>query len=71
MSARNNSTSRAAVVMGEATVARFAAGTFERIAAVLGETKDRTDFIRDAVERELRRREAELDVEARRPRRKR
>ena len=38
--------------------ARFALGTFKRIAAVLGEDEDRTDFVRAAVERELRHREA-------------
>jgi hypothetical protein len=38
--------------------ARFALGTFKRIAAVLGQDEDRTDFIRAAVERELRHREA-------------
>jgi hypothetical protein len=43
----------------EDTVARFAEGTFARIVAVLGKTEDRTDFIREAVERELVRREAE------------
>jgi hypothetical protein len=37
--------------------ARFPEGTFDRIQAVLGEGEDRTDFIREAVERELRRRE--------------
>jgi hypothetical protein len=37
--------------------ARFAAGTFKRIKAVLGDDEDRTDFVREAVERELRRRE--------------
>ena len=37
--------------------ARFPKGTFARIAAVLGPTEDRTDFVREAVERELRRRE--------------
>lgn len=37
--------------------ARFAGGTFARIAAVLKEREDRTDFIREAVERELKRRE--------------
>ena len=37
--------------------ARFAAGTFDRIDAVLSEDEDRTDFVRAAVERELRRRE--------------
>jgi hypothetical protein len=38
--------------------ARFPEGTFARIAAVLEETEDRTDFVRQAVERELERREA-------------
>jgi hypothetical protein len=37
--------------------ARFPEGTFGRIAAVLVEGEDRTDFVRDAVDRELRRRE--------------
>jgi len=37
--------------------ARFRKGTFARIAAVLGSTEDRTDFVREAVERELQRRE--------------
>jgi len=40
--------------------ARFPKGTFARIATVLGPTEDRTDFVREAVERELRRRETEL-----------
>jgi hypothetical protein len=39
--------------------ARFPKGTFARIAAVLGPTEDRTDFVREAVERELQRREGE------------
>lgn len=38
-------------------VARFPAGTFARINAVLREDEDRTDFVREAVERELQRRE--------------
>jgi len=37
--------------------ARFAEGTFDRIEAVLTEGEDRTAFVRDAVERELKRRE--------------
>lgn len=37
--------------------ARFADGTFERIAAVLVDGEDRTDFVRAAVDAELRRRE--------------
>ena len=39
-------------------VASFQPGTFERIEAVLNrDREDRTDFFRDAVERELKRRE--------------
>jgi hypothetical protein len=41
----------------EDMVARFRAGTFARIAAVLEGGEDRTDFVREAVERELKRRE--------------
>lgn len=41
----------------EEMVARFSPGTFDRIEAVAGETEDRTDFVREAVEREIRRRE--------------
>ena len=37
--------------------ARFPKGTFKAIAAVLKEGEDRTDFVREAVKRELRRRE--------------
>ena len=37
--------------------ARFRAGTFARIAALLEETEDRTDFVREAVDREITRRE--------------
>lgn len=37
--------------------ARFPMGTFARIAAVLRSGEDRTDFVRTAVETELRRRE--------------
>jgi hypothetical protein len=37
--------------------ARFPEGTFARIAAVLEEGEDRTEFVRRAVERELARRE--------------
>lgn len=42
--------------------ARFPEGTFERIGAVLENDEDRTDFVRLAVERELRRRERKLEV---------
>ena len=38
-------------------LARFPEGTFERIEAVLGKTEDRAEFVRAAVERELKRRE--------------
>jgi hypothetical protein len=41
--------------------ARFPAGTFARIEATLMEDEDRTDFVRTAVERELRRRERQSD----------
>lgn len=41
----------------EDMVARFAAGTFARIAAAVLPGEDRTDFVRAAVERELRARE--------------
>ncbi|WP_244563695.1 YlcI/YnfO family protein [Ensifer aridi] len=37
--------------------ARFPEGTFERIAALLEGKEDRTDFVRAAVEREIKRRE--------------
>lgn len=37
--------------------ARFVDGTFERIEAVLKDDEDRTDLVRAAVERELKRRE--------------
>lgn len=37
--------------------ARFPEGTFVRIEAVLTDAEDRTDFVREAVERELKRRE--------------
>ncbi|KKW92242.1 hypothetical protein YP76_09910 [Sphingobium chungbukense] len=39
--------------------ARFRAGTFNRINAVLREDEDRTDFVREAVEREIERRTKE------------
>lgn len=37
-------------------VARFAAGTFARVAELLKAGEDRTDFVREAVEREIKRR---------------
>lgn len=37
--------------------ARFAAGTFARVAKVLADGEDRTDFVRKAVEAELAKRE--------------
>jgi hypothetical protein len=40
-------------------VAKFAEHTFRRIAAVLRDGEDRTDFVREAVGRELARRERE------------
>ena len=44
-------------INGEQTPARFADGTLARIDAVLSEKEKRSDFIREAVERELERRE--------------
>lgn len=41
--------------------ARFPAGTFARIASVLRRKEDRTDFVRSAVEAELRKRERSRD----------
>lgn len=41
----------------EDMVARFAEGTFGRIDAVLQDGEERTAFVREAVERELKRRE--------------
>lgn len=41
----------------EQTPARFPEGTLARIDAVLAEKEKRSDFIREAVERELQRRE--------------
>jgi hypothetical protein len=40
--------------------ARFPEGTFDRIEAVLEESEDRTEFVRVAVEREIKRREKRL-----------
>lgn len=47
--------------------ARFPEGTFARITAVLRGKEDRTDFVRDAVERELKRREKLTTPEKGRP----
>lgn len=44
-------------INGEQTPARFREGTLARIDAVIGESGKRSDFIREAVERELERRE--------------
>lgn len=38
-------------------IAKFPAGTFDEIARLKGEGEDRTDFVREAVARELKRRE--------------
>jgi hypothetical protein len=45
----------------EAMQARFPKGTLRRINTVLAITEDRTDFVRLAVERELKRREKAKD----------
>lgn len=44
-------------INGEQTPARFRDGTLARIDAVLGDNEKRSDFIREAVEQELKRRE--------------
>lgn len=45
----------------EQMVARFREGTFARIAAALRPDETRTDFVQEAVERELKRRETGKD----------
>lgn len=42
----------------EQTPARFPKGTLDRVDALLNDKEKRADFIRDAVEREIKRREA-------------
>ncbi|HEY0525638.1 MAG TPA: hypothetical protein VGD08_19760 [Stellaceae bacterium] len=44
----------------EEMVARFVAGTFARVTAALEKGEDRADFVRNAIERELKRREKSL-----------
>jgi hypothetical protein len=41
----------------ERVMAKLAAGTLARIAAVLGKGEERTAFLREAIEREIKRRE--------------
>jgi hypothetical protein len=48
--------------------ARFPDGTFARIEAVMQADEDRTDFVRDAVEREIKRRERQTPPPARKRR---
>lgn len=43
----------------EQTPARFPAGTLARVDAVLADKEKRSDFMREAVEREIKRRERE------------
>jgi hypothetical protein len=50
----------------ERVMAKFAAGTLDRIAAVLAKGEVRLDFIRQAVERELERRQIAAKREPRR-----
>jgi hypothetical protein len=45
----------------EDMVARFPAGTFARIDAVRREEENRTDFVREAVKRELRARNSRVE----------
>jgi hypothetical protein len=47
----------------EEMVGRFSAGTFARIKRLLGDGESRTDFLREAVARELERRERTARVE--------
>jgi len=42
---------------GEVMSARFPAGIFARVAAILRPGEDRTDFVREAVDKEIKRRE--------------
>jgi len=51
----------------EQTPARFPAGTLARIDAVLVEKEKRADLIRNAVEREIKRREQQQQPKRRRP----
>ena len=44
-------------INAEQAPARFPAGTLDRIDAVLDEDENRSDFIRAAIEKELKRRE--------------
>lgn len=44
----------------EQTIIRLPAGTLERVAAALGEKEPRAGFFREAVERELKRRERKV-----------
>lgn len=44
-------------INGEQTMARFRDGTLDRIKAILADGEKQSDFIRDAVEKELERRE--------------
>jgi predicted DNA-binding protein len=53
---RNNRMGRKKM-WAEDMVARFPEGTFDRIDALKDEGEDRTDFVREAVEREIKRRE--------------
>jgi hypothetical protein len=53
----------------ERTAIKFAAGTFDRIAAVLADEEDRMTFMREAVEREIERREKAAEKDAPKKRR--
>lgn len=44
----------------ERMVAAFGKGTFRKIELVLSQYEDRTDFVREAVNREIERRKAEV-----------
>lgn len=51
----------------EEMVARFMAGTFSRIIAVLRPGEDRADLVREAVEAEVRRRERDSRKSSKNP----
>ena len=53
----------------ERTAIKLAAGTFDRIADVLAEDEDRMTFMREAVEREIERREKAAEREGLKKRR--
>jgi metal-responsive CopG/Arc/MetJ family transcriptional regulator len=51
-----------AAAWAENMQARFSKGTFAKIDAVLRESEERTQFVREAVEREIERRRAQREA---------